>query len=321
MNIMNNMFNLWNNFFNNKKKKNKQAVEPTPKPKPIILIEPEPTPKPIILKKDFSAVAGKGAYLYDLNPLYTEFGSSVGIATWLKSLGMDNVWMRIVGKAGWSSTQTKTQAKNLIRECNEIGIKVGAWGYLYTSNPELYASYVVRFMKELNLNTFIHNCEIEWEQSGSKNAAIRYWKVINDELPSNIVHGLSTFWNAEVHPNFPWDIFMDNIAVQCPQIYHVVKEPISILKKGIIINAKFNKPIVVTGQFFYNEMGITEQSATEDVMAICQKWNIDLKDVVLNNNVIGFNHWYCGGKGARAFNKTMRKEYLNFNPILTDFII
>ena len=318
MKIFENLWNIWIDLF---RKNEKKKSTPQPEPISIIIEKPKPEPDPIILEKDFSAVAGKGAFLYDLSPLYAEFGSSAGIAAWLKSLGMNNAWMRIVGKAGWSSTQTKAQAKNLIRECNEIGVKVGAWGYLYTSNPELYASYVVRFMKELNLNTFIHNCEIEWEQSGSKNVAIRYWKVINDELPSNIVHGLSTFWNTEVHPNFPWDIFMNNITVQCPQIYHVVKEPISILKKGIIINAKFNKPIVVTGQFFYNEMGITEQSATKDVIAICQKWNVDLKDVVLNNKVIGFNHWYCGGKGAHAFNETMRKEYSNFNPILTDFII
>jgi len=318
--IFENLWNIWIDLFRQNKKK---ELTPKPEPNPIIIEKPKPEPDPIILEKDFSAVAGKGAFLYDLSPLYAEFGSSAGIAAWLKSLGMNNAWMRIVGKAGWSSTQTKAQAKNLIRECNEIGVKVGAWGYIYNSQPEKYADYVVQYVQELGLDCFIHNAEKEWE--GNKKQmeilAERYWKVINENLPSNIVHGLSTFWNPDLHSNFPYSVFMKYCSVNCPQIYHVLKDPVPVLKKGIELNSRFNKPLVITTQFFWNELGITEQTATRDVIIMCEKWNTDLKDIVLNNKVIGFNHWYCGGKGAHAFNETMRKEYSNFSPILTNFKI
>lgn len=295
--------------------KEEESIPPVIEP-PIIIPPVEPTEP---LNDTLAAARGKGAFLYYFDPIYKEEGGIDKAITWFKYLGLDNVWMRIVGKSGWSATQTKEQAKELIKKCKENNINVGAWGFIYDpdEDPDRYADYVIEFVKELDLNLFVHNMEYDHEDDNLsteiKHAEI-YWKKITDNIP-NVCHGLSSYWNPDYH-NLAWNIHMNYCSFIAPQAYWVNKDPIEILQKAINLNCKFNRPIVLTSQAFWGEMGITESGATNGFKKMCENWNSDLGQLCLDKKVIGVNMWHAGGQGFAAMNETMEEDFSKFNPIL-----
>jgi len=199
-----------------------------------------------ILNPNLKAAMGKGAFIYYLNPLYKEEGGAQKAISRFKQMGINHLWIRIVGKAGWSQTQTKQQAKDFIKMCNNVGISVGGWGFIYDPDdePDKYAKYVCEYVNELDLGLFVHNAEFDHEDDPlgvEKKHAEIYWNTIFDNL-SNIYHGLSSYWKPEYHPNFPWDIYMDACDFIAPQVYHVKKDPIKTINKAIASNSKWQKP-------------------------------------------------------------------------------
>jgi len=350
MKIFENLWNIWIDLFRKNEKK-----ESVPKPEPISIIiekpKPEPIPEP---EKDYGNLInamGKGQFIYYLDSLYNEEGGIEKTVARFKEWGLNHVWIRIVGKKGWSNTQTKQQARDFMQACLESKINVGAWGFIYDedSQPDKYAHYVVQYVQELGITCFIHNAEFDHEDDSliiELEHAHKYWNVIESEIP-DICHGLSTYWNPNYHPNFPWKVYVDHINFIAPQIYHVKKDPIATIKKGIYLNSKFNLPIVVTGQAFWSELGLTEIEATKDFVIICNKWNIELNNFILRNDVshingtetdkikaieegkgkpskapvIGVNWWHAGGSRTSAMNEEMEMNLIEFNPILNKPII
>ncbi len=283
-----------------------------------------PVTPPIIpptnTKNKFEAAKGKGAFLYYLDPIYKEEGGIDKAVAWMKKLGMNNIWIRILGKAGWSATQTKQQAKDFVKACREAGIVPGAWGYEYQSpeNVNKYASYINEYMRELGLDLYVHNVEKEWEDSSAiveEEYAKRYFSRVIELMP-DICHGLSTFWNPQSHPNMPWKVFSEYCDFFAPQAYHVTKNPIDLINKAISLNNIFNKPINVTIQGFWGEMGIGEQGATRDFETICNSWNTGIGLKAITGEVIGITFWHLGGKGCAAFNEMMEESWRNFTPNL-----
>lgn len=263
------------------------------------------------------AAIGKGAYIYYLNPLYKEEGGAQKAIDRFKNIGIDHLWIRIIGKAGWSQTQTKQQAKDFIKMCKDVGISVGGWGFIYDPDdkPDKYAKYVCEYVNDLDLGLFVHNAEFDHEDDPlhieQKHAEI-YWDTIFDNL-SNIYHGLSSYWKPEYHPNFPWDTYMEACDFIAPQVYHVKKDPIKTINKAIASNSKWQKPMVITLQAFWGEMGITETRSTNDFKQICNNWqNVDM----IRGKVIGVNAWHAGGHGASAMNEIMEETYSDFDPEL-----
>ncbi|MFW5794837.1 MAG: hypothetical protein ACOCV1_05070 [Bacillota bacterium] len=262
------------------------------------------------VKDKLTSARGKGLFVYDLKSLYSEHGGLVNTVNWFKSLNLDNIWIRIIGKQGWSRTQTKQEAKELIRACLSENIKVGSWGFIYDpdDNPGKYAQYVIDFISELELDLFVHNMEFDHEDD-SKEKEIEhaniYWHKIKNNMPENICHGLSSFWHVDYHP-LAWNVHMDHCDFIAPQVYQVKKDPLYTLNKAIKINNRFKKPQVLTLQAFWGEMLITENRATQDLITICRNWS---SLPIIENNIIGLNLWHAGGKSQNAFNKTMQRYY------------
>jgi len=262
---------------------------------------------------------GKSSYIYYLNNVYLEENGINNTIKWLKEMNMQSVFLRIIGKNGWSATQSKQAAKDLVKYCNDEDIAVVPWGYLYQNweNPEQYGEYIIDYLGELGANTFIHNLEREWEDDPltiEKEYAERYWKHIKKYLP-NVCHGLSSFWKVDSHP-LAWDIHAQNVDIILPQAYWYHKDSVETIQRAIEQNSIFNLPLNITIQNYWNEAGTVESEITKDFKQVCDRWNADLKDIVLKNKVIGIGQWHLGGKGASAFNEEMEEAWRKFNPIL-----
>lgn len=196
------------------------------------------------------SVTGKGYYIWKIPSV--ESGNPTAIRNVAVNAGLSHVLIKV---ADADNTYNYDKARNLdlvlpvVRELKNAGISVWGWQYIYGENPLAEARKAIQRVKELNLQGFVVNAEIEFKASGMDVAARKYMIELRNGL-RNVPLALSSFRFPSYHPQFPWDTFLEYCDVNMPQVYWQGAHNADVQLKRTVTEfeaRRFKRPIIPTG--------------------------------------------------------------------------
>jgi hypothetical protein len=164
-------------------------------------------------------LSGKGMFIWMIR--FTLNGDVKAIADRLEAAGMTHVWIKVADGAGRYNInpQGVDLVPGLIAELRMRGIACWGWQYVYGKYPDAEAAMAIRRIRELDLDGFVVNAEVEYKSAGAAGAR-KYMGLVRGAFP-NLSIGLSSYRFPSVHPEFPFDAFLELCDFIAPQVYWV----------------------------------------------------------------------------------------------------
>lgn len=170
---------------------------------------------------------GYGFQIWKLDQV---FPPAEQIATW-KEIGVEWVCIKV---RDYVNEYNRTSGTNTLADfliaCKESGIKVGTWHFIYPYNTKKQAQLISEDIRKFELDHLMIDAE-ENKYVGA------YWKsypkyrtsaaakeyLDNLDLSDEVPVGLCTYRYPELHPEFPWDAFLNHSRMNMinPQVYWV----------------------------------------------------------------------------------------------------
>ncbi len=165
------------------------------------------------------ALTGKGFFIWKIRDC--EGGSASGIAAAAQSAGLSHVLVKIADGMNPSNVDSATgvdYVPAVVQSLHAVGIQVWGWHYIYGGDPDGEAWNGGRRAKELGLDGYVIDAEMEYKASGMDLAARRYVSDLDGYLGS-IPMALCSFRFPSYHKEFPWTAFLDRSDFNMPQVY------------------------------------------------------------------------------------------------------
>jgi hypothetical protein len=163
---------------------------------------------------------GKGYYIWKIP--YCEGGNPAAIAERARAAGLSHVLIKIADGSSWPYNFDFDRNHDFVpavrSALKEHGIEVWGWHYVRGDNPLGEARLGLKRMRELNLDGYVIDAEVEYQQRGKAAAAAIYMNEIRKGLPDTPV-ALSTFRYPRSHWDFPFDAFLEKCDYSMPQVY------------------------------------------------------------------------------------------------------
>lgn len=198
-------------------------------------------------------LAGKGMMIWQLPRC--EDGSPEKIAQAAQQAGLTHVIIKIAnGMLAYNVDRNNNQdlLPPVIRALKTKGIETWGWHYIYGHNPIGEARIAIQRVKQLHLDGYVIDAEIEYKQRGMEKNAEQFMKTIRNPM-SHIPIALSSYRYPKYHPELPWKQFLAYCDYNMPQVYwEQAHTPASQLERSfeqfkvVAPNRKF----VPTGAFY-----------------------------------------------------------------------
>jgi hypothetical protein len=164
-------------------------------------------------------VKGKGFMIWKVKSC--EGGRPDAIASAAQAAGLSHVWIKIADGPN-SYNVDKTTNVDLVPPVVEAlrakKIQVWGWHYIYGNDPDGEAKIAVKRVKNLKLDGYVIDAEVEYKQQGRDEVAKTFMKQLRQGLPSTPV-GLCSFRFPNYHRDFPWQPFLERCDYNMPQVY------------------------------------------------------------------------------------------------------
>lgn len=199
------------------------------------------------------SLAGKGMMIWQLPRC--EDGSPEKIAQAAKQAGLTHVIIKIAnGMLAYNVDRNTNQdlVPAVAQALKAKGIQVWGWHYVYGINPIGEARIAIQRVKQLHLDGYVIDAEIEYKQKGMASQAEQFMKAIRGPL-TNIPIALSSYRYPKYHPELPWKQFLQYCDYNMPQVYwEQAHTPASQLERSF---EQFkvlapNRKFVPTGAFY-----------------------------------------------------------------------
>jgi len=210
---------------------------------------------------------GKGLYIWKVNNV--EGGDPATIARRASQAGLSHVLIKV---ADGSRAYNPGLVAPIVPLLKDIGIQVWGWQYVYGNSYFAEADIAAQRVKELALDGFVVNAEIEYKNKPAPARA--YMESLRSRL-TGIPIALSSFRYPYYHRDFPWSEFLSFCDINMPQVYWLMAtNPAEQLDRSL---AEFETifpvlPIIPTGAA-YTEYGWRARPAeiTEFLQRVRQK--------------------------------------------------
>ena len=195
--------------------------------------------------------SGKGMYIWKIRNC--EGADIQAIVSKAKKANLDHVVIKIAdGPYGYNYIDGVDMAKALCDALKAEGITPYGFQYIYGVDPRGEALTAVRRMRETGCLGFVINAEQEYRDLVNNEAVAGiYMSYLSFPEPK----ALSTYRYPEIHPTFPYEVFLSGCSVNMPQVYWMQETdtdaPIDNLDECIRQYEEFSDvPIVPTGAAF-----------------------------------------------------------------------
>ena len=167
------------------------------------------------------ALQGKGFLIWKV--ANAEAGNPQTICNTASSAGLAHVVVKIADGA-YSYNIDKSTGKDLViplvQALRTKNIQAWGWHYIYGDDPQGEANRAIQRVKELNLDGYVIDAEMEFDKRGMDAAARQFMTTLRNALP-NLPIALSSFRFPSYHPTFPWKDFLEKCDLNMPQVYWV----------------------------------------------------------------------------------------------------
>ncbi len=166
-----------------------------------------------------TSIDGKGFFIWKVKDC--EGGNPTAIANAAVKAGFSHVIIKIAD-GGYaynvdSSTNTDLVAP-VVTALKAKGIHVWGWHYVYGDAPTVEANIAIQRIQQLNLEGYVIDAELEYQQAGKSTAATQYMTRLRDALPL-LPMALSSYRFPSYHPQLPWRVFLGKVNYNMPQVY------------------------------------------------------------------------------------------------------
>ncbi|MEW6649313.1 MAG: hypothetical protein AB1453_03885 [Chloroflexota bacterium] len=197
-----------------------------------------------------SVKPGVGMYIWNVRR--TEGGDAEAIGRVAVEAGLSHAWVKIAdGTRAFNVGAEADLARLAIEALKSAGVQVFGWQYVYGWQPEAEADAAIRRIVELGVDGFVVNAEVEYKHRPGQ--ASRYMRRLRGAIGDMPV-GLSSYRFPRIHPEFPWNAFLDRCDFNAPQVYWMqainaagqLRESIRQFQQGSLAR----RPIIPTGAAF-----------------------------------------------------------------------
>ncbi|MCW5876467.1 MAG: hypothetical protein KIS85_06250 [Anaerolineales bacterium] len=227
-----------------------------PKPAPA---EPKETPKEEGAAAMSTILQGKGMYLWII---YRILGGKEGrppseeaVAEFARQAGLTHVLIK-VAESGYlyNIHQGVDLVPELVAALKARGIQAWGWQYIY-GYPEKEADAAIRRVKDLDLDGFVVNAEIEFKRTGMAPLAKEYMALLK-QAKLGVPIGFSSFRFPSLHRELPWKEFLAGCDVNMPQVYWAgANNPAQQLQRSLAENRALASVEIVPTGAAYKEHG------------------------------------------------------------------
>ncbi|TLN14905.1 nuclear transport factor 2 family protein, partial [bacterium] len=165
------------------------------------------------------SLQGKGYFIWKLPKCENANPASIGRLA--RSANLTHVLIKIcdgIYKYNVEKSTLYDYIPPVVAELKHQGIQVWGWHYVYGQDPQGEARVAAQRVKDLELDGYVVDAEVEYKASGRAAAAKAFMSKVRAELP-NIPIALSSYRYPSYHPQFPWKEFLNQCDLNMPQMY------------------------------------------------------------------------------------------------------
>jgi hypothetical protein len=224
------------------------------------------------------SLQGKGYYIWKVRNC--EGGNPDAILKMAKEANLGHVLIKVADGGRAYNIDKDTQkdlAAPVVSRLIDAGLGVWGWQYVYGDNPIAEAQIAVKRIRELGLQGYVVDAEIEYKDSGKAEAARTYMKEIRRSFP-NLPIALSSYRFPSYHKSFPYAAFLEYCDYNMPQVYwEGAHNPDYQLRKSVreFQNFKPYRPIYVTGAAYTNQGWTSTAADVKLFLETCKELNIE----------------------------------------------
>lgn len=162
---------------------------------------------------------GKGFYLWKIPNC--ENGNPGAIARVAYAAGLTHVLIKIANgiyRSNYDYDRKVDFVPEVAAALKARGIQVWGWHYVYGNDPAGEARMAVQRMRELYLDGYVLDAEVEYKAPGKRSAASQFMRLLRAGLPDKPI-ALSSFRYPSYHPQLPWREFLERCDLNMPQVY------------------------------------------------------------------------------------------------------
>jgi len=148
-----------------------------------------------------------------------EGGDPLLIAGEAVKAGLTDVFVKVADgpiKFGVYSKVDKVPA--VVAALKAVGVRVWGWQYIYGNNPTGEADIATARIKELGLDGYIVDAEMEFKKAGWGARAETYLSRLKANN-QDVTIAFSSYRYPHYHPEFPWAVFFKYCDINMPQVY------------------------------------------------------------------------------------------------------
>lgn len=233
-------------------------------------------------------LTGKGYYIWIVRQC--ENGDPDRIAALAREANLSHVLIKIADGAFPYNVDLNNgydYARPAIRKLQSQNIQVWGWQYVYGDYPVQEAEIAITRARDLGVDGFVVNAEVEYQTHRKAPAASRYMSTLRNHLGSLPV-ALSSYRYPSYHADFPWVNFLDRCDYNMPQVYWVKSHNDAGQQLKRCVN-EFQqlqpfRPIIPTGPTYKESGWIPEKQEIIEFMQVAKQLGLS-----------AVNFWYWDG--------------------------
>jgi hypothetical protein len=166
-------------------------------------------------------IQGKGFYIWQIRRC--EAGVARSIANVASQANLTHVLIKIADGASAYNIDPNTGSDlvpPVLNALRERSILVLGWQYVYGYDPDGEANIAIQRIQSLGLDGFVIDAEDSYKQPGRETAARQYMSRLRATLPTFPI-ALSSYRFPTLHPQLPWQAFLEKCDMNMPQVYWV----------------------------------------------------------------------------------------------------
>ncbi len=199
------------------------------------------------------ALQGKGFYIWKIRD--AEGGNAQQIALEAREAGLSHVLIKVANGIyayNYDWNRRVDLVPPVVSALHAMGIQAWGWHYVYGDSPTGEANIALKRIRELNLDGYVINAEVQYKQPGKARAARQFMQKLRSGVGNNFPLALSSYRFPSLHP-IPWDEFLSRCDYNMPQVYWMqAHNPGAQLSRTLqeFSNLKYKPPIIPTGAAF-----------------------------------------------------------------------